>query len=85
MQPPVGEALYLARMWGTRNVAIGALTLTAKGRDARRSAFMLGAAMNAVDAALALATPGLSSKTRTQGALTSGAFGAMALYALRES
>jgi hypothetical protein len=84
MQPPAGESVYVARMWGARMAFIGTLSMAVTG-EARRTSFLLGSVMGAVDAVLALTTPGLSTRTRVQGTVTSAVIGATAAYALRES
>ncbi|MDX6325261.1 MAG: hypothetical protein QOK15_1615 [Nocardioidaceae bacterium] len=84
MKERLGEASYMGRMWGTRTAAIGILALAATAEQERRALFLCSATLNAVDAVVALTTPGLSGRTRVLGALTSGGFAAAAIYVLNQ-
>ncbi len=75
---------YLGRMWGTRTALLGALTLTAGPEEQRRLA-LGGTALNALDTLSALATPGLSGRTRAMASLTTAVFAAAAAYVAANS
>ena len=79
MDDDSGALAYLGRMWGTRTALLGALTLTAGPEEQRRLA-LGGTALNTLDTLSALATPGLSGRTRATAALTTAAFAAATAY-----
>lgn len=69
--PPVR---FMARLWGTRNAALGALYLTSRSEGARRNMVVAEVAVNAADAVLAATASGVSARTRVMAAATSAAF-----------
>jgi hypothetical protein len=72
---------YFGRTWGTRTAVLGALALMASSAEERKRIATLAAAMNAVDALVALSADGLPRTTRVMAALSSGAFSVAAGYA----
>lgn len=70
------EATYLTRLFSTRNMVLGGLSLVTKAPAERRRVALASAVLNGVDLALGLATTrsGVSRRTRLLGPLTSGAF-----------
>ncbi|HEX3336894.1 MAG TPA: DUF4267 domain-containing protein [Jatrophihabitans sp.] len=76
----------LTRLWGTRTAALGAIILSAERPEDQRQLMMLGTAMNAADALVAMTAGGnVSARGRFLGALTSGGFAAAGVYALATS
>ncbi|MDT4923045.1 MAG: hypothetical protein QOG01_758 [Pseudonocardiales bacterium] len=76
----------MTRLWGTRTAVLGALILTAERPEDQRKMMMLGTAMNAVDALVAVtAGADVSARGRFLGSLTSGGFAAAGAYALATS
>lgn len=82
MDASTADTAFLARMWGTRTAAMGAFLLLGDSDSSRRLASTVATAVNGVDAAVALAGPGLSSRTRVMVALTSGGLAALTGSAL---
>jgi hypothetical protein len=76
-----GSLDYFGRTWGTRTAVLGALTLMASSDAERKRIASLAAAMNAMDALVALGTDGLPRTTRWMAALSSAAFSVAAGYA----
>lgn len=73
--PDTGPFRFLTRLWGTRTAALGALMLLEGNPRGRRNLVLVAAAMNAVDAGVALsAGPDLTTRTKVMAAATSGAF-----------
>ena len=73
--PNTGPFRFLTRLWATRNLALGALTLLDASPQRRRTMAAVGAAMNAMDAAVAVsAGRDLSTRTKVMAAATSTAF-----------
>lgn len=76
----------LARLWGTRNVALGYLMLTADTRVAQTKMLQVTTALNAADAGLAVVAGGkLPARTRLLGGLSSAVFAGAAGYATTQS
>ena len=72
--PDTGPFRFLSRLWGTRTAVLGFLALTLPESE-RKQVYAAAAAMNAVDAAVAVAAgPDLSGRTKVMAALTSGTF-----------
>jgi len=69
--PPVR---FLARLWGTRTAVLGALYLASPSEDSRRRMLVAEVALNAADAAIAAAAPGIPLRARVMAALTSAGF-----------
>lgn len=79
---PNPVARGMTRLWGTRNITLGALVLAAKG-GAVDDMLLSGAILNGVDAILGLAGNALDGTKGSGGALggaTSAAFGALCVY-----
>ncbi len=73
--PDTGPFRFLTRLWGTRTAALGALMLLDGTPRGRRNLVLVAAAMNAVDAGVALsAGPDVSTRTKVMAAATSGTF-----------
>lgn len=76
----MGEAspgqLLMTRMWGTRNVVLGALLLMAPER--RSTLAGLSAGLNAADSLITALAPGIPARMRFAGSLTSAGFAAVA-------
>lgn len=79
---PTPDSYYLGRTWGNRTALLGVLSLTAGPEESRRLA-MGSAALNALDAAVALTTAGFSMRTRITAGLTSAAYSTAAVYVAR--
>jgi hypothetical protein len=79
------ELTYIGRMWGTRMVVLGALSMAASTDEERKRIGMLAVGMNAMDALTAATTDGLPATTRVMGSLTSAGFAAAGVYALMNS
>jgi hypothetical protein len=80
---PNPEARGMTRLWGTRNITLGALVLAAKGRELD-DLLLSGSVLNGVDAVLGLAGNALDGTKGPGGALggaTSAVFGALCAYA----
>lgn len=76
--PNTGPFRFLARLWGTRTATLGALALMQPAAQ-RRPFYAAAAAMNAVDAAVALgAGRDVSTRTKVMAAVTSASFAAAA-------
>jgi hypothetical protein len=69
--PPVK---FLARLWGTRTAALGALYLASTSEDSRRRMLLAEVALNAADAAVAVTAAGIPVRARVMAALTSAGF-----------
>lgn len=82
MDEASGDFRFMSRLWGTRTGVLGGLMLAAQDEGERRRITIAAAAMNLADVAIALATPGLSTRTRVLAAGTSGLFAAIGGYAL---
>lgn len=67
---------FLARTWGTRTATLGALYFAAESDSGRDTVAKAAAAMNAADAVISLASPGVSLRSRLMAAITSALFGA---------
>ena len=74
------ELTYLGRMWGTRNLVLGALSLGASSDEERKRYAMVTIGMNTMDSLTAASTAGLPGATRVMGALTSAGFAAAGVY-----
>lgn len=73
--PDTGPFRFLTRLWGTRTAALGALMLIEGNPRSRRNLVLVAAAINAVDAGVALsAGPDLTTRTKLMAAATSGTF-----------
>ncbi len=73
--PDTGPFRFLTRLWATRNLALGALVLIERSPARRRTLAGVGAAMNAMDAGVALtAGRDLSRRTKVMAAATSATF-----------
>jgi hypothetical protein len=79
------ELTYLGRMWGTRNVVLGALSLGASTEEERKRYAMVTIGMNVLDSLTAATTDGLPGSTRVMGALTSAGFAAAGVYVVSNS
>jgi hypothetical protein len=79
---PTPDSYYLGRTWGSRTALLGVLSLTAGPEESRRLA-VGAAALNALDAAVALTTAGFSMRTRVAAGLTSASYCAAAVYVAR--
>ena len=67
---------FMTRLWGTRTLAFGAMYFAADSDSARQKVAVAAAAMNSADSVIALASPGISLRTRLMGALTTAMFAA---------
>jgi hypothetical protein len=79
---PNPEFRGMTRLWGTRNITLGALLFSAKGR-ALDDLLLSGAILNGIDALLGLAGNAIDGTKGPGGALggaTSAAFGALCVY-----
>lgn len=70
---PVGQpqAAYMARMFGSREIALGALTLVSRGRG-RAGVVLLGVGVDAADAATGYLGPREAQVTQKAGAMLTG-------------
>ncbi len=73
---------FITRLFGTRNLVLGVLTLTAPSTADRRRILGPAVAMNAVDVVVALASTELPARARYLAAATSAAFGAVGTFVL---
>jgi hypothetical protein len=77
------KLLAMIRVWGTRTAVLGGLALTG-GEETRTRMIPWIVGLNAADTVLIARSDGISGRTRTLGALSSGAFaGAFGYLALK--
>ena len=74
----------MTRLWGTRNIALGGIAATTTDDATRRNALAAVAAMNVIDTAIAMVTPGLSPQTRVMAAASSAVFAGLAGFRLTQ-
>ncbi len=73
---------FITRLWGTRNVVLGVLTLTAPSTADKRRILGPALAMNGVDVVVALTSTELPVRARYLAAATSAAFAGLGAYVL---
>ncbi|WP_375497993.1 DUF4267 domain-containing protein [uncultured Jatrophihabitans sp.] len=74
----------MTRLWGSRSLALGALTLGITDAASRRTLTTVSAALGVGDAALILAAGEVAASSRVRGALTAAAFVAAHSYLLSQ-
>ena len=79
--PDEENVRLMTRLWGTRNVVLGVLTLTLRDTEDRRTLMTAAAAMEAVDTML-IATSSVPARARAMGAATTAGFAAALAYGL---
>jgi hypothetical protein len=79
--PDEDNLRLMTRLWGTRNAALGVLTLTLREADGRRALMTAGAAIDAVDTLL-IASSKAPARARVMGAATTAGFAAALAYGL---
>lgn len=76
-----GNLRTMVRLFGTRNLVLGALTLLTEDRGQRKKLAVLTAALDVVDTAIiAKAGSDVSARARIVGALTTAVFAAASAY-----
>ena len=79
--PDEDNVRLMTRLWGTRNVVLGVLTLTLRDPEDRGTLMTAAAAMDAVDTLL-IATSSVPPRARVTGAATTAGFAAAIAYGL---
>lgn len=72
--------VFMTRLWGSRNLALGGIVLSAGSPAERKRFAAVGAGMNAIDVAAAALTPGLPLQTRVMAGATSALFAGLLGY-----
>ena len=79
--PGDANVRLMTRLWGTRTVVLGALTLALGDSDDRRTLMTAAAAMNAADTLLVASSP-VPARARAMGAATTATFAGALAYGL---
>lgn len=81
-----GNLKTMIKLWGTRNLALGTLSLIAKDDATKRTLAITSTALNAADTVLiATAGPDVAARSRVMGSLTTAGFAAAGAYWLSQN